>query len=136
MSAANAIDLTIAVSGGQLQPTGYQQHVIDCYLQTREGRDVVLKLSRPTNRRSLNQNRFYWGTVLAIIAADTGHTPEEIHHALKAILLPRKFITLKGREVEIAKTTTDLSTEEFEAYLERVRAWASTELGIEIPTPE
>ena len=135
MSSTAGITLIVPVQNGRLNPSLAQQQAMDTYLQTREGREVAVKLTRPTNQRSLNQNRFYWGTALRIIADFTGHTPEEIHYALKTILLPRRFIMLAGREVEVGKTTTDLSTTEFEAYLERLRAWASSELGIEIPTP-
>lgn len=135
MNVASGFALTIPVRDGRLDPDRYQQQAIDNYLSTREGKEVIVKFSRPTNRRSLNQNRFYWGIVLAVISDSTGHTAEEVHEYLKTIMLPRKFIAIKGREVEIVKTTTDLSTDEFEAYLERVRAWAKSELGIEIPTP-
>jgi hypothetical protein len=52
------------------------------------------------------------------------------------MFLPRKFITLGAKEVEVRKTSADLSTEEFADYLRRIEAWAATELGIAIPTNE
>ena len=90
-------------------------------------------LSRPTTSRSLRQNRFYWGAVIGAIAESTGNSPEDLHLVLKEMFLPRKFITLGSKEVEVKKSTADLTTEEFTLYLEAVRAWAATELGITMP---
>ena len=73
--------------------------------------------------------------VLTAIAESTGNSTEDIHVVLRDRLLPRKFITLGSKEVEVRKTTTDLTTEEFTLYLEAVRAWAATELGITMPDP-
>lgn len=135
MSASNGLNIVIPVADGRLNPSPAQQQAIDTYLKTREGKAVSVKFCRPTSTRSLEQNRYYWGVCLTIIAQETGHNTEELHTAIKDILLPRKFIKLGNREVEVTKTTTDLNTTEFEQYLERLRTWASTELNISIPLP-
>ena len=131
----NSLTLTIPVEGGRLKPSPGQQATIGTFLRTREGKAVEVKFARPTTSRSQRQNRFYWGVVLTAIAESTGNSTEDIHVVLRDRLLPRKFITLGSKEVEVRKTTTDLTTEEFTLYLEAVRAWAATELGITMPDP-
>jgi len=44
--------------------------------------------------------------------------------------------TLNGiKEVEVPKSTAELTTKEFEEYTTSIRQWASQELGVYIPTP-
>lgn len=132
---ARQLNLIIPVENGELKPTPSQQSMLSAYLHTRDGKAVAVKLSIPTNTRSQQANRYYWSVPVAIIAEHTGYAPEEVHTVLKDKFLPRKFVKLGNHEVEIRKTTTDLSTQEFETFLEQVRAWASTELGLFIPDP-
>lgn len=127
------LTLTIPVKDGELNPSFSQRQSMSGYLHGLYGRAVVVKLSRPVTRRSIQANKFYWGVVLETIATDTGHTAEEIHSVLKEMFLPRKFITVGKREVEVRKSTTELSTDEFNLYLIQVSAWAGTELGIRLP---
>lgn len=131
---AHTLTMTIPVQDGRLVPSDGQKRTIAEYLHTRDGKAVEVKLSRPTNNRSLSQNRFYWGVVLTTIAESTGNSTEDLHLVLKDMFLPRKFITLGAKEVEVRKTTTDLTTDEFSKYLEAVAAWAASELGITMPT--
>lgn len=83
---------------------------------------VRLTLEPWTRRRSGNQNRYYWGVLLAALAEETGHTPDELHVALRRHYLPASVV---GR-LEIAESTTELEPAEFETYLERIRADAAT----------
>lgn len=132
---AKSLTLTIPVQGGKLAPSYHQKMAIGGYLSGRGDKPVEVKFSKPVTTRSNNQNRYMWGVVYKILADETGHTPEEIHAAAKQLFLPRKYITLGNNEIEVEKSTAELSTEEFELYLERLRVWASTELGIRIPLP-
>jgi hypothetical protein len=127
--------VTAPVKDGKPWLSPAQRKIIDAKFRQMEGKDVRITVSKAERPRSNPQNRFYWGCVLTMIAAETGHTTEELHEAFKAMLLPRCQVTVAGREVEIAKSTTDLSTGEMEDYLERVRAFAATELGMTIPLP-
>jgi hypothetical protein len=42
-------------------------------------------------------------------------------------------VTLGGKEVEVRKSTADLSADEFSKYLKQIAAWSAAELGIVIP---
>jgi hypothetical protein len=132
---ADHVTLTVAVEGGRTHLTDWQKAQVAKFLATRNGKSVLLKISAQTSPRSVRQNAYYWGVCLTLVAASTGHATEEIHKAAKDILLPRRFIKLGSREVEVTKTTCDLTTTEFELYLNQFRAWAENELGVTIPLP-
>jgi hypothetical protein len=131
-----SLTLVVNVREGRLSPTPAQQAALDSYLRTREGKGVSLKLARPKSTRTIEQNKLYWGTYLTAIAQHTGHTTEDVHEFVKEVLLPRRFVRIGEKEVEVKKTTTDLSVKEFSEFLERVAAWAAQELGVLIPGNE
>lgn len=90
--------------------------------------------------RSGNQNRYYWSVVIELISEHTGFTREEIHEILKhkflrrTIWIPHNADGVKEMNV-IARSTTDLTTKEFEEFLSSIRGWAAICLGISIPEP-
>lgn len=84
--------------------------------------------------RSDRQNRYLWGIVYQILADETGHSTEEIH-AFCRRFLPRVFVTVGSVEEEVEKSTTSLTTSEFEDYTLRVRVFAAQELQCQIPLP-
>jgi hypothetical protein len=123
------------VMHGELILSPAQKKTLRTYLQKHEGQQVRITLSQPTKGRSNAQNRYMWSVVYQIIAAETGHTTEEIHEYCKAMFLPRSHMMLAGHEVELTKSTTTLSTLEFCEYVEAVRAFAAQELNILVPLP-
>ena len=84
--------------------------------------------------RSGRQNRYLWAVCYKILSDETGHSTEEIHDFMKSMFLPRFFITIGGKEQEVRKSTTELSTVEFEEYLMRIRVFAG-EMNCSIPLP-
>lgn len=84
--------------------------------------------------RTIPQNRLYrlW---LTCISAETGNDVDDLHEYFKRKYLEAKEITI-FREVELRYTTTDLSTGAFTEYLERIRAFAASELAITLPDPD
>lgn len=88
--------------------------------------------------RSNFQNRYYWGVAIDLLSEHTGSTPEEVHSILKTRFLKSfKLIDTKlGMvEIEYVRSTSNLTTKEFEEYLSQVRIWASSELSVWIPEP-
>lgn len=86
-----------------------------------------------------NQNGYYWGVVLAILGDEMGITDDEVHDMMRM-----KFLKIgkevNGRRYETARSTADLTTVEFEQYLQEIRTWAGTpgeisEEGVMIPLP-
>lgn len=125
------------VKDGVMQMSAGQKATMAAYLNRNEGNYVRATLSQPTKTRSTNQNSYYWGVVLTMIAEETKHTTEECHEFMKSMFLPREFKKIGGVEKEIQKSTTTLSTSEFEDYLEQIRAFAASdeELHLVIPLP-
>ena len=101
------------------------------YLETFRGQQIDLLIRRHRRTRSNNQNRYYWGVVVSILAESFGYSPDEMHNALAW-----RFLRLDDRpELPTVRSTTTLTTGEFERYLEAVRTWASIEQGVFIPLP-
>ena len=101
------------------------------YCRGLRGQRVQLIVRKPSRQRSQNENRYYWGVVIALLAEHCGYTPEEMHEALKFAMLR----THEDGPLPSVKSTAQLSTTEFEDYLERIRIWAATELGVVVPLP-
>ena len=106
-------------------------------------RIFALDLSKPMKmtlapykkNRSLEQNALYWKW-LGIIANDTGHDADEIHEFCKQKFLEPIFVEINGETHEARRTTTKLKVDEMSSYMNRVYAWATSELGILLPLPE
>ena len=94
----------------------------------------AVEVKRLQNRRTLDQNALYWRW-LHIIASETGHDAEEVHEAMKRKFIAPAYGEVFGEFVD-RRTTTDQTTGSMAEYLERVRAFAATDLGIHLPLPE
>jgi hypothetical protein len=88
--------------------------------------------------RSTQENRYYWGVIVKTLSQELGYNPEEIHEILKHKFL-KEIINLKTKQgidlIEITKSTTSLTTIDFEDYLSKIREWASIELSIYLALP-
>lgn len=80
--------------------------------------------------RSNNQNSYYWGVVIELISEHTGYTSEEAHDAMKHL-----FLIDYSTKLPRIRSTTELSTAEYEDYLSKIRMFASRELSLYIPDP-
>jgi len=104
------------------------------FLVKLEGKSLWVEIQDAREKRSLDQNAWYWGVVLKTIAESVGHTENELHEIFKRMFLPPKTLEYRGREIKIPGTTTELSKGDFSEYIEKVRAEVSS-LGIIIPDP-
>lgn len=95
------------------------------------GREVRVLIEPKERKRSLNQNDYYWGVVIAILSDFTGYSADEMHEALKS-----KFLGFYDKKtgLRIVSSSAKLSTADFEKYLTQIRTWAS-ENGVFIPLP-
>jgi len=101
-------------------------------LRSMEGKQIVLTLEYKKKLRSLKENKYYWGVIIAILSDWSGEEDAEvIHDALK-----RKFLTSRAyKDLIFTESTTNLSTTEFEEYCAKIRQWASLEHSVYIPLP-
>lgn len=125
----NSITLTIPIRDGKLELTEQHQAAIDRFVAKLPS--VKMRLERPGSVRSLEQNSFYW-QVLTTIANETGNEKEALHEYCKLRFLPRMFVKLKDKEIELQKSTRKLSPKEMAQYITEVISLAG-ELGILIP---
>jgi hypothetical protein len=109
------------------------------YLTGLEGKRIQLTVEKLKNTRTLQQNRYYWGVVVKLIAQHTGHDPEQIHELLKMQFSPKWYLMnpgVTGTTGGIPTSTTRLDTVAFVEYTERCRMWANEFLGLNVPLPE
>ena len=89
-------------------------------------------------KRSIPQNSYYWGIVIKMLSELTGYEPSILHE-----YLCRKFIGERSRSVfdeliQIRESSSNLTTTEFNEFIEKVRIWAFEKFGdkCDIPDPE
>lgn len=92
-----------------------------------KGVEIIVR--RIYRKRTIDQNRLYFAW-LHIIADHMGeYDTEDVHYALKARLLGTDETPLGP----VPKSSRDLETVEFTDYMEAVKAFAATEMGLSLP---
>lgn len=93
-------------------------------------------------QRSVQQNRFWWGALLPLVKIglnDAGYsevkTNEDAHEVIKAIFLKKHISNSDGLALEMAGSTAELTTIEFNELIDNVQKWAAEFLNIQIPSP-
>ncbi len=89
------------------------------------------------NKRSLNQNAYYWGVVLPLVKdglRDIGYreikTIDDTHEALKYMFLKKQIGNENtGEVIEILGSTAKLTTVNFNEYIEDIAKWCAEFLG-------
>lgn len=101
-----------------------------CFMHSLKGKEVEITISKWTHKRSHPQNNYYWGVVVKILRDHLGYNEEEMHDALRM-----KFLKQEEGLIDTVKSTTDLSSAEFEEYLTNVKKWAYEFFNLIIPEP-
>ena len=104
------------------------------YLYSLKGQQVEVVVRLPRKDRSIPENKYYFGVVVHLISEHTGYTPEEVHEFLKLKFLS-KIIVLAGKDERIPRSSTELSTKEWEKWMTEIREWTAMDLGFYIPEP-
>lgn len=110
-----------------IAPYDYARHK-----RTLVGKDVEVVLRPKRQRRSLKANAYYWAAVIGTIAPDLGYSSDECHEALAW-----RFLQIGEADAKLPKrrSTSDLTSHEFEDYVSQVKQFAAQELGIYVPEP-
>lgn len=101
------------------------------------GEPIRLIVTTDEKKRNAEQNRFYWGVALRDISEQAWVDGKQFDKDTWHEYFARMFgvcdeITLPdGEIITRRKSTTQMSVGEFSAYMERVQAWASNNLGVE-----
>ena len=96
-----------------------------------EGTDLDVIVRKARKPSSTPQMRYYYGVVLKMLSDWSGHTPDEMDSYLKWELLRQT----DDNGLEYVPSKKDLSTVEFEEYLDRVRMHAAIRFEVPIPLP-
>lgn len=120
------------VQGGKIE--WRNENYLNVNLPRLEGMQGVLTVKKKWNKRSLNQNSYFW-LCLEVIAEYTGHTSEELHVIYKGLYSPKKEIKLLNKKsYMIPKGTSELTKGEFAELMLNIQADAGS-MGITLPDP-
>ena len=89
--------------------------------------EQVIFIKKKSKKRSVQQNKYYW-VILEYISESTGFTPFELH-----TLFREEFIPWVKFDDDFKFSTTDLTTDQFGEYIDLVRTFAETFLGVITP---
>lgn len=115
----------VAIGAGQLQ------RVADLVRTLNPQKAWRVEISQHHKKRTISQNKLLWA-IYQEVASETGHTEDEIHDYCKIKFLPKRIVNIEGKDDEIPGSTAILDKPAFSEYVERVSAWAATELGIAV----
>ncbi|MFH2075440.1 MAG: hypothetical protein ABIJ57_08860 [Pseudomonadota bacterium] len=124
---------------GKLKMLNHVKESIARWCRTfKTGSHIEIIIRKHRVKRSDEQNRYYRGVVVAILADHFGYDAEEMHEELKSMFNPIQSKIDPSRQ--IGGSTTKLSTVEFfsdqDSYVERICRWAASEHSVYIPPPE
>ena len=100
------------------------------YIKKFSNQLVEVIIRKPKTKRSDLQNSYYFGVVVEMLANELGYDKDEMHEILKY-----KFLQSNAMGMPYVKSTTKLSTGEFEDYLSKIKRWSAEFLHIVIPDP-
>jgi hypothetical protein len=133
------VQIDSKVVNGKLEKN---RDLISEVINSLEGKDIIITIEKKRRKRSNPQNAYYWGIVLPMM--QTGfynnlgeHVGiQEAHEFLKGRFLFREVVNQElGEVIKLSKSTTELSTIEWETYMDQIRAFATEFLNITIPLP-
>ena len=104
------------------------------YFFPMEGKPITMLVKPVGKKRSLNQNAYYWGVVIKLIADHSGY------RGRKEILevadeMRKKFLKVVLFGETFVLSSTALNTVQFEEYQAKIRQWAAIALDLYIPEP-
>ncbi len=95
--------------------------------------EIIVKQHR--ERRTLPQNSLFhlW---CKCIEDETGQDAESVKRVTKEMFLGYNEVDVFGRKSYELTSTTKLNTLQMSQFMNKVQAWASSDLGIVLPIPE
>lgn len=107
-------------------------------LRSLEGKHRI-SICRYRGRRSDRQNRYYWPCFVVPLARKLREqqviTDSTVHELLKSKFLKQSVVCPTGEVIDVTRSTTDLTTEEFNIYLDHCAEWLADFFDIIVPSP-
>lgn len=123
----------LKIEGGKAE---YNQKQFDSYVAQQKDGYYTWEIKKLRKPRSLMQNRYYHGCIVSRLAEKFELDTDTMHETLKYLFLKEEFYCpLTSETICKILSTTSLNTKQMEEYLERIRQWAITEYGYELPLP-
>lgn len=103
----------------------------------KDGTTVTIETKVPVHARSKQQNAYYHACVVFPLSKHLGLDTETTHEVLKHEHLSEsvRLSFDRRRRMVIPKSTKELSTVEFEEYLDSIRGWSKRFLKFRIALP-
>lgn len=94
-------------------------------------------------QRSLPQDKYYWSICLDMVLEalnDAGYdevkTKDDAHVVVKSLFLKRNVVNHStGQVIEIIGSTKDLTTVQFNDFIEKIAKWLAEFFGVTLPLP-
>jgi hypothetical protein len=107
-----------------------------------EGMDVLLTFEKPKKKRSNNQNNFYWGVIIPLMqlgakdAWGESWSIDKAHKHLSKMFVFHESININtGLVTQTPKSTTELTTTDWEVYMTEIRIYLLENFDIDAPEP-
>ena len=133
------IQINSSVKDGVLATN--RKHLADV-IKSFEGANIVITIEKRRKKRSNNQNSFYHAVIIPLMqdafkdAWGEHYSAIEVHEALKAKYCYKEQINESTGEIlQMPSSTTNLSTIEWEEYIDKIRAFALEWFNTVLPYP-
>lgn len=100
-------------------------------------KEYIVTIKEKKNIRTLDQNKYLWGVVYKVVANETGSDVDTMHDELKRMfgIKEEKASIITGEIFESLKSTKKYDTLELTNYINNIKNWVITFLGVTIPEP-
>jgi hypothetical protein len=118
---------------------GVRSRVLSALGRRRGWQEIEAKDYKPS--RTTRQNRYYWSCFCELLADHMsrdgkGWTREMAHETFRTMYLQVSDMDEQtGRILTRPRSTTELTTSEFNEYLDKIAAMLAGELGLIVPEP-
>lgn len=132
------------IKKGTGKETVYRERDMRNYIASlgRDDKDVEITfdIGKRKRKRSRNANDFYWFCLSLVVERmlELGHEVDKdlMHEFFKGRFLYTEFLDeTTGEILRIPRSTTEVSSDEFWAYLEEIKRFAAQTLSLVIPEP-
>lgn len=106
-----------------------------CYVRARAGRKVEVLVRPIKNRRSLQQNAYWHGVPVTIMAEYMGEDHMATHYSLLHECFGYHWNEKLKKEVPNKGSSSVLTVEEFNHLIEWCPRWAFENFGVHVPLP-
>ena len=98
-------------------------------------KDIEVKEKKRSDKRTLDQNNLFhlW---VSVIADDLGYTDKDAcKRDIKRTILGQKedVNRLTGEVIHVDYRTSEMTVSELASFMDKMKAWAATDLGIYLP---